>query len=131
MPDASLPPHAILLCKLILRLNDRDRLDFNDASRPRKIGDGYKSAARTAPLGKILGPDLDKPIAIPRVVNEDGHCHYVLQVSTDPLQGAPDQLEYRARLRLELARNIIPVKICKRGLPGKPNRSPAFSNDRG
>src|SRR5687767_13979337 len=60
-----------------LGLDDVHALDFDHASRPREVGDGYQRARRRFARSEEFAPNLDEAITVASIVDEDGHRHHV------------------------------------------------------
>src|SRR6185503_11964527 len=80
--------------------------------------DGQEGAARIAGVGEVLAADLHEPVAVPGVVDEDGHGHQVGDRAAGALEGAVEEGEDRARLLVEFPGDVFAFQVGHRGLSG-------------
>src|SRR5262247_84496 len=109
----------------------RDGLDLDLHAGPREVGDGDERAAGVVAVGELLFAQLDEPVAVARLLDEDGHGDEIGERAADPAQRLVDQREDPMRLGLEVAGDVLAVAIDGRGLAGHPDDAPALGDDGG
>ena len=108
--------------------DDCHALNFNHDPRLREVGNSDQRAGGEFALREHLVAQFHELVAIPGIIDKDGHGHQVPEASSTALQGSVDQREIRPRLTLEVAHKRLAVQVRGGGLAREPNDSPASGN---
>src|SRR5712692_5368813 len=101
------PPHPAVTSPSAA--DDADGLDLDLDARSREVGDGDQRARRKIAAGEQLAADLDETVAEARLLDEHGHGHEIRQRAAGPAQRLRHEREHPARLRLEVAGDVLAV----------------------
>jgi hypothetical protein len=83
------------------------------------------------PPGKQLLADLDEAVAEARLLDEHGHGHQGGERATGTPQRLVYHREHPTRLRLEVAGDVLAVRVDRRELARQPHDASAVGDDRG
>src|ERR1700722_368073 len=135
-PPAARTPARATTIQASLRLDIspadyRDTLDFDQHAGPREMRHGDQRAGGTSSVGEEPAPQFDEAVAVARIVDEDRHGHHVGEAAAGAPQGRIDEREDRLHLRVEVAGDVVALRIACRGLAGEPDGATALRDDGG
>src|SRR5687767_14027516 len=91
--------------------DDADGLDLDLDAGAGEVGNGDERAGRKVAPGEQLAADLDEAVAEARLLDEHGHGHETGERAAGATQRLVHQREHSARLRLEIAGDVLAVTV--------------------
>src|SRR3989449_10069583 len=109
--------------------DDGDALNLDLHTGAGKVGDGDERAPGVVAVRELLLANLDEPVAVTRLLDEDRHRDEIRERAAGAPQRLVDQREHAMRLGLEVAGDVPAVAVHRRGLPGQPDDASALGDD--